>query len=194
MFPLNDALDYILLGGFLFGLLFTVASLLLGFADIGAEHQLEHAADHGSEHGAFHGLVNISAILAFITWTGGVGYLAKNGLGIWGWLAVLIGIAGGLVGAAIIAVFFAKVLRAGDQVMDPADWDQHGLLAHVTSTIRPGGVGEIGYEANGLRQTAPAKSIGEREIARGTEVIMMRTERGVVEVQPFQELLEADDA
>lgn len=195
MFPINDALDAILMGMFLFGVLFTVGSLLLGAADIDFGHETDvgHGADHGAD-GHFSGLFNVSSILAFITWFGGIGYIARNGLGLWSWLSILIGILGGLAGGAAISWFMINVLRKNSQELDPKDWDQVGVIGRVTSSIRPSGFGEIVYEQNGIRQVATARAEGDRAIPRDTEVVVLRVERGAVIVAPFDELLAGDKA
>jgi len=193
MFPINDILDAILLGGFFFGLLFTIGVLVLGVADVGVGH--DAGSDIGHDTGAdgdgfFHGLFNVSAILAFITWFGGVGYVARNGLGLWAWLAILVGIAGGVAGAAAVTWFIVKVLRSGDAGMNPADWEVVGVIGRVSSTIRPNGIGEIIYEQQGSRHLAAARTAGDVPIARDTEVVVLRVERGVAIVEPFETLLD----
>jgi membrane protein implicated in regulation of membrane protease activity len=190
MFPINDALDAILMGMFLFGLLFTLGSLFLGVADIdlGHESDVGHGGDHGAD-GHFGGLLNVSSILAFITWTGGIGYIARNGLGLWAWLAILVGLVGGLAGAAAVAWFLINVLRKNSQELDPKDWDQVGVIGRVTSSIRSSGYGEIVYEQNGIRQVASARAEDEQAIPRNTEVVVLRVEKGVAIVAPFEELL-----
>jgi hypothetical protein len=190
MFPINDALDAILIGTFLFGLLFTLGSLLLGLADVGHGHDVE-AGHGGSGHGGGHfdGLFNVSSILAFITWFGGIGYLARNGLGLWGWLSVALGLLGGLAGAAAISWFMINVLRKNSQELDPKDWEQVGVIGRVSSSIHESGYGEIVYEQNGIRQVASARGEGARAIPRNTEIVILRVEKGVAIVQPFEELL-----
>lgn len=186
MFPLNDALDALLLGTFLFGILFTVGSLVLGVADLGAD------AGHG-DHGGDHGLtpfVNVSSILAFITWFGGFGYLARNGLGLPAWLALVAAIAGGAAASWVVLVFIRKVLRSPDDTLDPRDFDRVGTLARVTSSIRTGGVGEIVWEQRGTRMVSSARSEEPEPIARGTEVLVLRVERGIAVVAPFEGLLQ----
>jgi hypothetical protein len=194
MFPINDALDAILIGTFLFGLLFTLGSLLLGLADVGHGHDVEtwHGGSGHGGGGHFDGLFNVSSILAFITWFGGVGYLARNGLGLWGWLSVLLGLLGGLAGAAVIAWFMINVLRKNSKELDPKDWEQVGVIGRVSSSIRESGYGEIVYEQNGIRQVASARGEGARAIPRNTEIVILRVEKGVAVVQPFEELLARD--
>ena len=196
MFPVNDALDAILLGTFFFGLLFTVGSLLLGVADLdfGHDSDVGHGADAGIDHGGWHvsGLFNVSSLLAFVTWFGGVGYIARNGFGVWAPVAVIVGLLGGLAGAAVISWFLIRVLRNNSRELDPRDWEQVGVIARVTSSIRPSGFGEVVYEQQGVRQVSAARADGDRAIPRDTEVVIMRVERGVAYVQPFEELLDTD--
>lgn len=194
MFPINDALDAILIGTFLFGLFFTLGSLLLGLADVGLGHDADvgHGGDVHGGGGHFDGLFNVSSLLAFITWFGGVGYIARNGLGLWAWLAILIGLVGGLAGAAVISWFLIRFLRRNSKELDPKDWEQVGVIGRVSSSIRESGYGEIVYEQNGIRQVASAKGEGARAIPRSTEIVILRVEKGVAIVQPFEELLERD--
>lgn len=181
MFPINDALDAILLGTFLFGILFTIGSFALGLADVGMDHS---SGDHG-----FGSFFNVTAILAFITWFGGVGYLVRNGLG-WHWaFAILMAVAGGLVAATLVRFFIVKVLRSGSEALDPRDFEKVGVLARVTSPIRSGGVGEIVWEQHGARMVTSARSATVDPVARGTEVLILGVERGVAIVEPFDGLL-----
>lgn len=210
MFPIHDALDAFLIGCFLFGIIFTIASLLLGFADIGLHdlglhgaggHDLGthgHGGGHGNGHGADHespfAYLNISTILAFITWFGGVGYLMRNGAGWVALLSLLIGVLGGLLGAFAIGWLVVNVLVRDERVLDPRDYEVIGSIAHVTSTIRTGGYGEIVYEKGGTRQVSAARSVEpEQAIARGTEVVVLRVERGVAYVEPWDNLIGDDD-
>ena len=91
MFTINDWLDAILLGTFFFGLIFSVASLIIGVADLGWGH-----AHHGHDGP---GPLNLAVLLAFVTWFGGVAYLFRTGLGIPAVIAIVVGLAGGLLGA-----------------------------------------------------------------------------------------------
>lgn len=186
MFPINDALDAVLLGTFLFGLLFSLGSLLLGVADFGAD---AHAGDHGMGDHGFAGVLNISSILAFLTWFGGVGYLARNGLG-WPWfISIVFAIAGGLVAGWVVLQFVRRVLRSPDDTLDPRDFERVGVLARVTSSIRADGVGEIVWEQRGSRMVTSARAESADAIPRGTEVLILRVERGVAIVAPFDGLL-----
>lgn len=186
MFEIHNTLDVIFLGAFLFGLLFSIAALALGAIDFGADHggDLGHDSDTG-----IHNYLNVSVILAFIAWFGGIGYLARNGAGWTAAVSIVVAIAGGLLGAWLIYQIFARIIRPASRTeLDPRDFELPGTLARVTSSIRSGGTGEIVYEQNGVRMVHAARSSTDAAIARGVEVVVLRTERGIGIVAPWNEL------
>ena len=187
MFPLNDALDVVLLGTFLFGLLFTIGTLLLGAADVGHHIDADHGGDTGHE---LLGMLNVTSILAFVTWFGGVGYMVRNGIGT-GWvIALVLAVVGGVAAAALVTYVIRNVLSKADDTLDPRDYERVGVLARVTASIRGDGVGEIVWEQRGSRMVTSARSVDQQPIPRGTEVLILRVERGVAIVEPFDALLE----
>lgn len=190
---INDALDALFLGCFLFGLLFAVVSLLLGVADleINAGPLGGGDGETGSHDSA--GPINVSTVLAFIAWFGGTGYLVRNGFGWISMLSVVVAVAGGLAGAALIYQFLVKVVAPADQALDPADYRLPGTLARVTSSIRTGGTGEIVYEQAGFRQVSAARASDGGAIGRGTEVVVLEADRGIALVQPWDTLVGHDD-
>lgn len=197
MFPINDTLDVLLVGTFLFGVLFTVGSLLLGFADFGVDAHGGHGidSDHGfgSDHG-FAGLLNVSSILAFLTWFGGLGYIFRNGFG-WIWpIALIAAVVGGYLAAWLAFQFVRRILRSPDDTLNPRDFERVGVLARVTSSIRAGGVGEIVWEQRGARVVTSAKATGEEPIPRGTEVLILRVDKGMAIVEPFESLLDSESS
>ncbi len=195
MFPINDYFDAILVGGFLFGILFTVGSVVLGFADLGGDADSGHDFDHGADgngHG-FH-LFNVSSVLAFITWFSGTTYLARNGFGWIVGLAILLGLVVGLAGAMAISWFMYSFLRKNSPELNPADWDQVGQIGRVTGTIFPTGTGEVIYERHGSRHAIPARTKDGVGIERDVEVVILDIEKGVAIVQPWQQLLEEHDS
>ena len=187
MLVVNDALDAVFLGCFLFGLVFTAASLLLGGLDVGGGTDAPGGAEADGD--GFLGPLSVSSVLAFLSWFGGVGYLARNAVNWAALLAVLVGIAGGVAGAYLIAQFLARVVRPNDRPLDPEDYRLPGVIARVTSSIRAGGIGEIVYEQAGARQVAAARAADARAIGRGTEVVVLRTERGIALVAPWDALM-----
>ena len=191
MFPVNDMFDAILVGGFLFGILFTVGSVLLGFADLGGDGDAGHDFDHGGDVGghAFH-LFNVSSILAFITWFSGVTYLLRNGLNLIAGLAIIVGLVFGVAGAWAISWFLYSFLRKNSPELNPRDWNEIGQIGRVTSTIFPNGYGEVIYERHGTRHAIPARTKDGVGIEREIEVVILDIQKGVAIVQPWAELMD----
>lgn len=178
MFAVNDALDAIYLGAFFFGILFVAVSLVIGSIDFGG---------HGHDSGV--GPFNLSTVLGFIAWFGGIGYLVKHGLGGPAVLSVIAAMLGGSVGAVIVYTLLVKLIAPSDRPLDPKDYELPGTLGRVTSSIRPGGVGEMVFEQQGTRQVIAARSVDGQAIGRNAEVVILRTQSGVAYVQPWDDLL-----
>src|SRR5690349_15526927 len=146
--------ETVFLGCFLFGVVFTGLTTLLGAASstVHVGHFLGHGW-HGPHvhtgHTAGHGgaeqplfLFGVSSLVAFLTWFGAAGYVLTRWFA-WPLLATLVlGIGAGLVAAVLVARFLA-LLRAGERVMDPRDYRMVGTVARVTVGIPGDGVGEI---------------------------------------------------
>lgn len=182
MFTVNDTLDAILLGAFFFGLIFSIASLVIGVADLGWGHP-----GHGHDGP---GPLNIAVLLAFITWFGGIAYLLRTGLGVEAFFAILTGVAGGVIGG-IVVYRLMKLLRSHETVMRAEDYRMPGVIARVTSSIREGGTGEVVYEQAGVRHVAAARATSGRAIPRGTEVVVLKLDRGIVYVELWDELMQS---
>lgn len=207
-----DPLTATFLSMFLFGLIFSVASLLLG-----AGHEHFHlpggeGAGHGhTGHGAgaahaggavAHGHgdggaadvpaprvgapspINLSTIMIFITWFGGVGFLLRSYYA----APAAFSLAGaallGLAGAAIVYLFMAKLLWRWQNELNPADYYIEGVVARVSSPIRAGGTGEIVYTLDQKRRVDGARSVDGKPIPAGSEVEIVRYERGLAYVRP----------
>jgi membrane protein implicated in regulation of membrane protease activity len=184
LFVVEDTLDVLLLGLFFFGLIFVVLSFVLGAAhiDIGHDHGGGlHAGDHGAH---WITQLNLGTILAFVTWFGGVAYLARNALGVNAFVSLVIGLAAGYFGGAIIFKFM-RMLKSSEAVLDARTERMAGIIARISSPVRTGGVGEIVYEMNGVRQVSAARSSDGTALPRGAEVIVLNRERGVATVEPW---------
>jgi len=131
---------------------------------------------------------NFATITAFLAWFGGTGYILTRHSSLLVTVIVLIAIAAGLVGAAIIFWFIVKFLLTHDHALDPADYERVGVLGRITSAIRQGGTGEIIFSQEGTRQTCGARSEDGEPLARGTEVIVTRYERGIAYVRRWEEM------
>jgi len=131
---------------------------------------------------------NFITLTAFLAWFGGAGYLLTRYSGLWVGFALLVSIASGLVGGGIIFVFLSKVLMSDEEDMDPADYEMVGVLGKISSSIRAGGTGEIVYTQMGTRRVCGARSEDGGAIARGTEVVVTRYEKGIAYVRLWSEL------
>lgn len=131
---------------------------------------------------------NFSSVMAFLAWFGGTGYLLTRYSSIWTVLAFGMAMISGMVAAAIITLFLIKVLLAHDSTLDPADFDLIGVLGNVAVGIRPGGTGEVIFSQCGTRRVVGARSEDGRAIARGTEVIVTRYDKGIAYVRGWEEM------
>ncbi len=175
--------------GFVLSLLSLVGSLHLHLPHfdfhIGGDHG--HAS-HSGGHTGEASRINFGTVSAFLAWFGGTGYVLARFSSFWSLMALALACASGLVGAAIVFFFLAKVLIRKDEELNPADYDMIGVLGTVTSNIRPSGTGEMIFSQAGTRRAAPARSEDGFAIGKGTEVVVTRYERGIVYVRPWEEL------
>jgi membrane protein implicated in regulation of membrane protease activity len=132
--------------------------------------------------------INFGTVSAFLAWFGGAGYLLTRFYSFWFLIAFGLACLSGLVGAALIFFFLAKVLIQKEEELNPADYDMVGVLGTVSSGIRPSGTGELIFLQAGTRRATPARSEDGLEIDKGTEVVVTRYERGIAYVRPWEEL------
>ncbi len=158
-------------------------------------HGAAHAAKLGPVHhaagaraGAHVSFFNISSMMAFLAWFGGTGYLLTRYSGLLTAATFVLALAGGLVAAGIVFLFLVKVLLAHETELDPADFDLAGMLGKVNVAILAGGTGEILFSQAGTRRAAGARSEDGSGIAKGTEVIVTRYERGIAYVRRYDEM------
>jgi membrane protein implicated in regulation of membrane protease activity len=189
LFVVSDKLDAFLLGAFFFGLIFSTISLVLGAIEVpGVHFGHGHSGVHGHANGS-HGshdsdvnMFNLSTILVFVTWFGGVAYLLRNGFSLPTLAGVAGGIAGGVIGAMIVYRFL-RLIKGQETYLDASQERLSGSIARVTTPIRDGGTGEIVYELNGVRQVSAARTAAGTMLPRGTEVIVLKRERGIAFVE-----------
>lgn len=204
---------------FLVGLSMTVISLLFGAGHIGGLHLGHDAGGHGGEvvhqgpvaHSAQHldhagqamhthspahdllAFVNFTTIMTFVTWFGGVGYLIAHYSTAGAVVSVLVAVAAGIGGGAIVTFFIRNVLEKGQTEMRAADYSMPGTAARVTSTIYPGLAGEVVYTMAGRTQSAAARSLSGEEIPRNTEVVILKYQNGTAYVETWQRALAEGD-
>lgn len=183
------------------GLVLSVAFFLGGFAHLHLGHlHIGHSAlaHHGTgahssgTHGSgSRGLsaVNGFTLTAFLCWFGGAGYLLHRYSIFVAALVLLLSVVSGLFGAALLWAILFKVLLPRERVLNSEDTEMTGVLAKVSDSIRSnGGIGEILFSQTGARRCSAARSDDGRTIERGTEVVVIRYERGIAYVRPWAEL------
>jgi hypothetical protein len=146
-------------------------------------------------HGASVSPLNPPSIAAFLAWFGGTGYLLTRFSAFWVGTALLFSILSGLIGGAIIFLFLTKVLISDEECLDPADFEMVGVLGKLSVPIRERGTGELIYSQAGTRRVCGARSEDGSAIAKGTEVVVTRYEKGIAYVRLWSEMSgEMDEA
>jgi len=131
---------------------------------------------------------NFVTLTAFLAWFGGTGYLLTRYSGLWVGFGLLASVLSGLVAATIVFLFLSKVLISEDENMDAGDYEMVGVLGRISSSIRAGGTGEIIYAQMGTRRVCGARSDDGSTIAKGTEVVVTRYEKGIAYVKLWSEM------
>lgn len=175
------------------GLVLSVLSFAGGFGHLHLGHlQVGHPTHMGPAHA--HGIspINMFTAMAFCCWFGGAGYLLTH----YKFaivpviLALAVGI--GLAGAGLIFGFLTRVLLPRERTMLPEDTQMCGVIATVSSELRPSGLGEILFSLDGTRRGAAARSEDGQPIPCHTQVLVMRYEQGVAYVRRFDDLDELE--
>jgi hypothetical protein len=180
---------------FIIGFALTVLTFVFGIAG----HSFGHGGDlggHGGDvgHGTdAHGgisvpVVNFGTVTAFMTWFGGIGFLLSAYSQIVAVATVMVSIVGGLVGGGLIFLFIAKVLAPDQIPMDPSDYYLPGTLGRITVTVPANGTGEMVYTQAGTRKTVAVRGAAGEPIGKGTEVVVLRFERGIAYARPWEQV------
>ena len=146
---------------------------------------------HGAGHS--HAKVTVSpfnppSIAAFLAWFGGTGYLLTRFSAFWVGSALLLAVLAGLIGGAIIFFFLTRILMSDQEYLDPADFEMVGVLGKLSVPIREGGTGELIYSQMGTRRVCGARSEEGSAIAKGTEVVVTRYDKGIAYVRLWSEM------
>ncbi|HET7892574.1 MAG TPA: hypothetical protein VFL34_13670 [Candidatus Sulfotelmatobacter sp.] len=131
---------------------------------------------------------NPPSLAAFLAWFGGTGYLLTRFSTVWVGLGLLFSVVSGIVGGGIIFFFLSRVLISEEENMDAADYEMVGVLGRLCVSIREGGTGEILYSQAGTRRVCGARSEDGSAIAKGTEVVVTRYEKGIAYVRLWSEM------
>jgi membrane protein implicated in regulation of membrane protease activity len=127
-------------------------------------------------------------VTAFLAWFGGTGYLLMRFSGVWFVTGLSLAVCSGVVGGAIVFLFLSRVLISQEESMDPADFEMTGVLGRISVPIREKGTGEIIYSQAGTRRSCGARSEDGSAIAKGTEVVVTRYEKGIAYVRLWTEM------
>ena len=131
---------------------------------------------------------NFVTFTAFLAWFGGTGYLLTRYSSLWFAVGLGLAVLSGLMGGGVVFWFLSRVLTSEDEHLDPADYEMVGVLGRMSISIREGGTGEIIYSQAGTRRTCGARSESGAVIAKGTEVVVTRYEKGIAYVRPWTEM------
>jgi membrane protein implicated in regulation of membrane protease activity len=181
--------EVLYLGTFAFGVIFTLVSFALGAFGSGDGIHLHGMDLHGADHGAGGGHdahispFSISTVSAFLAWFGGAGYLLTRFTDLAALLDLLLAATVGLVGGGIIFVILGKYVLPRLTELRQEDFQIQGTVGHLSVSIPAGAVGEIVYSVGGAQQVDSARSVSGEAIERGTEVVVLRREKGIAYVE-----------
>ncbi len=132
--------------------------------------------------------LNPPTVAAFLAWFGGTGYLLTRYSTLRVGLSLTAAVVSGLVGGGIIFLFLTRVLMSDEENMDPTDYEMVGVLGKISSPIREGGTGEMVYSQMGTRRVCGVRSEDGIAIAKGTEVVVTRYEKGIAFARLWSEM------
>lgn len=131
-------------------------------------------------------MINAAAITAFLTWFGGGGLLLERLTALATPLLIACASVIGLSGASLINAVINALARRESTA---ESLSMIGVIGRVVVTIRErDGTGEIVFTHAGTRRVAAARSDSGRGIAKGTEVVVTRYQRGIAYVALWEEL------
>jgi membrane protein implicated in regulation of membrane protease activity len=119
-------------------------------------------------------------------WFGGAGLLAEGLVpAASGTVAVPLAVVAAVLGAALVRAAMAAFVRASTP---PLRGDAVGAVGTLSAPIRVDAPGEVIYTLEGLRCSAAARSVDGTPLPRGTNVVIVRRERGIAWVEPLDPL------
>jgi hypothetical protein len=182
---------------FILGLVLCVVSLFTGGHTHGGHFHFGGHTHLHLPHGAKVGHTHVSngvspfngfTITAFLCWFGGVGYLLRTHSGFFAPFVLLLSTLSGIGGGALIFWFLAAVLLPRERALTAEDTEITGVVGRVTGSLLPDRTGEIIYTQLGARRSSPARSEDGSAIERGSEVVVLRYERGVAYVRAWHDM------
>jgi membrane protein implicated in regulation of membrane protease activity len=185
---------------FLVGLLLSLAALVLGdlnlhvhlpfhldlpHLDIGSADTAHATGSHSS---IGFSIFNLATLTTFLACFGGIGYLLSKHSQLYSLVALGLALGGGVLGASIVFLVINRVFLRHEADYLYQSTDMVGRLGKITSSIFEGGTGEITYVQGGTRHSCAARTEDGTAIAKGTEVVVTRYEKGVAYVRTWEQL------
>ena len=146
-----------------------------------------HGVRGGFKGGGHLSWFNVSTILAFLAWFGGVGYILSRHSHLVAFACLLFATLAGLFAGTVVFKFMARVVRASEAQLLDWDYRMEGLLGTISMPIRESGTGEILFEQNGARKSLPARTEDGDALPKGVEVVITRYEEGIAFVKRWDE-------
>src|SRR5215469_9737245 len=146
-----------------------------------------HGAGGSLKGGAHLSWFNVSTLLAFLAWFGGVGYILSKHSHLIALACLLLATLAGLFAGAVVFKFMARVVRATEAQLLDWDYRMEGLVGTISMPIRESGTGEIVFEQNGARKSLPARTEDGNVLLKGVEVVITRYEDGIAFVKRWDE-------
>ena len=165
-----------------------LALSLISFLAGGLHFHVGHVRFHGPMR--VHGHVsplNGFTLMAFLCWFGGAGYLLHRANLFGASLVLLFSVLSGFAGGGLVFWFLVGVLMPAEKTLEPEDTEIVGVTGKLSCAVVRGGTGELLYTQNGARRSAIVRSDDGEAMERGTEVIVMRFERGTAYVRRWDE-------
>jgi hypothetical protein len=170
-----NTLPIVFLVAFIGGLVLAVFAML---------HGVEHTRRDRSR--APSPYFNVPALAAFAVVFGAVGYPIASRTSLPAWGILLIAMGGGAISVSgMIALLASWALRGTPTIPPINEHEIQGQLAIVTKDISLAKPGEISYELAGHSERVCAKSLGQKTLRAGTEVVIDRIENGVAFVEEW---------
>lgn len=188
---------------FLIGLGLSAVSLLGGMGHFGGHVHLPHVPHvvhmpHGAhlphpanataESSATVPWWNAFSLMIFLCWFGAAGYLLTRYGSFVAAVVLVLAAVCGFIGGALVFLFLTKVLLPHERELTADETDVVGVVGHVSSEIRAGGIGEVVYEQLGARHSVPARSDSGEPIPKQEEVYVVAYERGVAFVRRWEDI------
>jgi len=182
---------------FLVGTTLSLLSFMAGIVHLDLPFKLHlhlHLPHVHMHHGAAHGggtdvsWFNATTVLAFLAWFGGVGYLMTKYSHVETLFIAGIATAAGMAAGWVMLRFLVQLVGPSEPLLE-SDRRVEGALATVSMTIRENGTGEIIFPLGGSRRCSGARSSDGTPIAKGTEVVIERYEKGIAYVKKWDELM-----